>query len=745
MAMKTSVALGLLSMIGSLSVRGAEEPALPDFFLCLSCSDVDKGWWNPDAKDAPEELSVYRECGWRLGDKTIRGINDLVAPQGAGKGGNEKDGYAVLLPEEERRKTPYRYYDLIAKWNPRLADRIYSESGDVVKRPFIQMHEMERPAFRLNEKYPLADREDYAKWRKAHPNCLGSYVMCEFDSDLAAYYCNFPYTKDTEALKRLQAAFPCTFKDYAWDVNIFDRWVEEAFRRSREFCFGEENLWAFSSGTPGMVPIFAKAGVKGVCYEATTQGGGGNWRIANAYLKGAAKQFGIDYSWYTASFYTGAKRGSDTIESGENNFGPPMKGYDFFGPWRGASLQIIDRQNAYGWLIGARYTETENAGTYHVRIDKDGKRTPMSAAYDYQRLHTLAKTVDRGTPVSPLGLAFPFHDKLGYSGSPVYFTAPGPSGVVLTLSPGDHRRVKDMRLQGGEGGFYNSEFPDFYNIVTPDAYNDVEKAYAALKPYPAIVMSGRFRPETTPSAAFTRYVEEGGLLYLSEEYVREGTINAKLTGVSFPAKKVFGAGDWLIDETGKKTALEAPYVFKAGEPTTAKLFWKDENGAVIAYVNDYGKGKVITVTATAMLPDDYNRGWGINDPLMSGEYVHRLSSGKVKCNILREIFRRERDRLMPVEVAGDIHYGLNKTKKGYLIWFFNNKGITNFIGEEPQVDHAFDEKVTFAFKNGFKPSKLTEVVASAPVNPAIKQSGNQTIPEFSLTVPAGLWRAVVVE
>lgn len=697
-----------------------------DFFPLLS----DVYWAQVGATNAPPDCSVYRECGLRVVGSLPPGVNDLVPASGA-------DGYARLLSEDARRKTPYRLWDFFAaRGGAETADRLYGI--DWADRPFLLNLRGERPAFRLNARYPLADRDDFARFKAAHPNYMGNYAMMEFDSDSSYYFIGFGKTADGAALTRLQQAYPCTFWDYACNTDIFDVWLEEAYRRSREFYFGDDRHWGFSSGVPGLVPLYARAGFKGVCYEATTQGARASWRFAAAFLRGAARQFGISYGWYTANFYDGYRRGAAPDArptAGENAFGP-VKGYPFFGLNRGASFDLIDRQNAYGWLIGARYVEPENWYHYHMQpVERDGLRehVPSRAAKDFQALYDLSKREDRGVAYAPLALLMPIHERVLNTGDVDLFRGFRQAAPLLTLVPACP--IDDFRRQGIEGGFYNSEFGEMFDVVCPDATSDVAATLAALRPYKAAALFGRFRLKNLAPAAFTRYAEEGGTLFVSEDYVGEGIVEAKAAGVTFPGKKVFGSGDWLVDDRGHRLPLKAPYVWKAGEPTTARVLWTDEKGVPVAYENRVGKGKVITIAATGMLPDGWNYAWGIPDPQRHTAEFGKIYRGEATFEVMRAVFRRVQEETMPFAVAGDIHFGVNRTKRGWLVWLFNNKGVTNYLDEAPVIDAACDATVAVSARVPFKTVREIRFGAS------VRTDGEA----FSVTVPAGSWRAYAVE
>ena len=63
-----------------------------------------------------------------------------------------------------------------------------------------------------------------------------------------------------------------------------------------------------------------------------------------------------------------------------------------------------------------------------------------------------------------------------------------------------------------------------------------------------------------------------------------------------------------------------------------------------------------------------------------------LTSGAVECPVIRGIFDKVQEELMPVAVSGDIQWGVNKTTRGWLEWLMNNKGVVHFAGEDETLD-----------------------------------------------------------
>ena len=90
---------------------------------------------------------------------------------------------------------------------------------------------------------------------------------------------------------------------------------------------------------------------------------------------------------------------------------------------------------------------------------------------------------------------------------------------------------------------------------------------------------------------------------------------------------------------------------------------------------------------------------------------------------------------MPVRVEGDVQWGVNRTKGGYLVWLFNNEGVTHFMGEEQSLDASKTAHVRLSFGDR-APKSVADAETGAPF--AVAEG-------VSLDVPPGGWRLVAVE
>lgn len=660
------------------------------------------GWVYFDA-EIPSGMSVYRECARMVPNRALKGAEPFT----------NRYEFADLWGDPGYR----RFYDHLLKTNE-------------LDRPLVIIPRGVRPRRLLQKEYPFADRESFAAWKAAHPNYVGFMAMGEIDSD------GFNYPKRMreaapEEMHRLEHAFPAAYADFVDDMYFRDKWIYEGARRSCEYFFGDTAFWGEPSWCPGQVVILADAGSATAGYEATGAQSAPMWTLGAACMRGAARLYGLPTYWYTANCYTGYTRdgkqkgGENRLvgnSAAKNAFG--MKD-DWWGPDNGLSPSLVARQNMYGWLVGGTYLQVENFQHCHMQDAAGGKKVPSVHAREFEKLHRLAKKVDRGIPYTPLAVLMPARERLIIEGYPEFGRncEYSRTAAALTLVPSFNRRK-----EGIEGCFYNSEFGEIWDVVAPDIRSREDTA-KALSGYRAAVLLGIYRGKS-PDGALQDFVSGGGTLFVSADQIRYGTVSEKFAGVSFPGSRVSSAGEYIVDDRNLRFPLRAPYVLEEGKPTSAVPFWKDEKGDVIAYLNRFGKGRVISIAAAGMMP------YGVNLPheleLESAmlRQFNRLRNREITCEIMRLIFARIQEDSMPIRVEGDVQWGVNKTARGWFVWMFNNKGVTHFMGEPQQINENAAARVNLVF-DGFTPQMICDAETWEDLPTTFK-------------VPAGRWRLVEI-
>ena len=105
-----------------------------------------------------------------------------------------------------------------------------------------------------------------------------------------------------------------------------------------------------------------------------------------------------------------------------------------------------------------------------------------------------------------------------------------------------------------------------------------------------------------------------------------------------------------------------------------------------------------------------------------------IIAGRLAFPKVEKILSDLQDEYFPVSVEGDCLYGINRTKSGWWLWAFNNRGVTKFADRPHSVDRAFDTTLRVKAKHiTIKSAK--ELVSNSGI--PVKNG------EFQFRVPAG--------
>ena len=572
--------------------------------------------------------------------------------------------------EDVKHPTPFLDF-----FNPR--HRQFVETPEKGERPyFVELHGLNSP-FHLEDSYDL-DEESFRRWKADHPGFVGFRVLSEFDFALHTYGWEMPKRLTNEVYRaRLAKKFGWPGKMYAADAD--PRGFLEIVRRMCDAIkvglYGKSGFWSMNSSCISMPHKSAEFGASGLFYEATSQGCG-RWQVSGAFLRGASRQYGIPFAWYTATWCNGFTRdgqslcGANSLKAIEN---PSHR------PFMGAGVNSTRRMINYAWLIGASFMETEGPHRTHYARTDDAKppTVPSQFALDMEELWQRSRKTDRGVVYSPIAVLTPLSLFMMSSASQPYgggqFTY---NPFFYTLCPilsadGAH---KDLRRRGKQSCLFNSKFGEIYDILVPDGKRG--DFAAAIAPYKAAFLIGDYRKDELRLDDLRTFVSNGGTLYVGAEQVLKGLIPAEFAGLTLDEKTVESRG---FAET---------YAWHvAGSGSTAKPLLKDAAGGVALYANAYGRGKVVVATAERMLPAEYLK--------LKGNHmnvVDEIASGKRTFSLIDRLLSDEQDRTMPVRVRGDIQWGINKVeRKGgggerWLLWLINNNGVTKFTFEPEEFD-----------------------------------------------------------
>ena len=442
--------------------------------------------------------------------------------------------YAVSTGNLAKRK-PYGFEKLFMS-PEKTIESPYACSG----KPFFIYERMSRPPFFLPKAGTCkADRNSYEKWKKAHPGFLGFNSLWEFDSDSEGLERAYANISNDQAVAEIQKVFP---PKKAPGLAHRVEWARTAFKMAEEFHFGETNIWPLCSYNPGYEHIFAACGAAGLWYEATGQHPG-SWAVSAAYLRGAARQWGLPYGWYMAHYRVGYNR-NNQLRKGD----------------LGVSVSLHRRQVLYGWLIGAEYMRTE-AWAKLYQVKKEGRVEPTDYARELNSVYQIASRTERGDPFTPLAVLTPLCEpsdsnyvrRNGKLLDPI-----SQCDVFDTLVPirGDNGKDPVSWELGEQGCMYNSEFGGIFDVLCPDSGQDSARFAKALSRYRHVLLvSDKFNNEKFDAAALAAFEKAGGKVHRypspgcdTKEKLRE--LLLKIQTETMPVS-VVGDIQWGVNKTSK--------------------------------------------------------------------------------------------------------------------------------------------------------------------------------------------------
>ena len=533
------------------------------------------------------------------------------------------------------------------------------------------------------------DRDSYRRWKSRHPTFIGFHGLDEFDAEFGGHAEVMARIKEMDPViyERIDREFPAK----ATRRDLADYGVKVA-KRISNFYFGETNLSALASINPGYQHICARAGADYLWYEAELGSCSGPWRLGGIYTRGAARQYDIGYGWYLATYMHWHYTRDGKNVSGDLHWPYGRKGSYTAGFTRytGASRSLTNRNAFYGLMIGATGIEMEKWGCFFLETDTpDSEPRPSQYMIDFNRNFEIAVNMDRGVPYNPVAVLVSLDDPYNRS---TYFPSFGDkfsqmafynTMIPMNVDGFDNRFLGANRHKGEEGCLWNSEIGEIADALVPDADQNPADFLKALSRYRAAFLVGHFNKDHYDKASVAAYARNGGTLFVDAEKIAKGLVDPELAGVSFAVDKTPAEDNvFAVVGEGKAPAFSfgEAYAYHKGVPTTARPCLVDGNGGVIAWMNDVGRGRVVSVAVDRMLPESLVRvgNWE--------EETYKVTSCQRKFPLIRHLLRTVQDDLMPVSVEGDIQWGVNRTRNGWLVWLINNKGVTNWALEEQVID-----------------------------------------------------------
>ena len=643
--------------------------------------------------------------------------------------------FAEPIPESELRRTPYRLKDFFRD-SDTLKDAI--EGAGLPERPFFVKLREDRPAHCVEAAFPLADVDDYKAWKASRPNYLGVRTLGEYDNDSRIY--SEAKIPDAQTRERIEKAYPPLppkssplERRKAW----FE-WAKTVLQREQALHFGERNLWPLMCASPGLSHIWCSLGVPGFAYEATMQCAT-LLPIVAPFVRGAARQFHVPFTWYMANYNNAFSRDGSYGPGSHDMRGPkawrsnPKLGPS---PFRGVSRSFLDRLGAWGWLAGATFFQNEGWGGLHID-DRDGRWKSSFYAQDLNDIYLLSKQVDRGVAYAPVAILTPMLDMFAYNGAENCVDQWTQPAFFYTLVPirSEDAIFSELKRRGIEAYFVNSPFGAMWDVLCPDSRQPTADFAAALSPYRcAFLLSNGYENGTVDADALAEYVKNGGTLFVAADHIADGIVPSDIAGVSFSGCMVQSGRDISFADGRNAVALSEDYTVMLPEANpSAKPFLRDGDGNILAFCNEIGRGRVVTVTVPRMLPSEWQDAG-------RDKYKDRLVgiiSGEKQFSLIRFLLERAQAETMPIAVDGNIQWGVNKTKDGWLVWLMNADGVEKFRGERQRIDLSRTSVVNVRMTRGTSAVKVSD----ARTGLGVPMAGGA----FQANVMPGEWRIFKLE
>ncbi len=645
-------------------------------------------------------------------------------------------GQEAITSEPMVREAAEQYYmpDLQAAGNDPLAvnvDKLRPLTPDP-KKPFVVYCTAGRPPFRCLDDF-RADKAGYEKWKQEHPNFLGFWTGVEWDNEFIAHALSNSDSGtvaqgERERWTKVALERTKTVKTQCLagrDAAV--RGLHECYAGLRRYFFDDPDKMMFLRAAWCFDHYQLEWGA-GMAIMETTNTGPYRHQAGMFHIRGTARQYGRPWDWYMATYYNGHDRNGKVSVNNEPNYvsttnSAVLGQEESSGPGFGMSVSLKRRDMYLAYLAGASMVQHEDWPRAYCRLEKGNpdkwSLSPHGEAmkewYDFVK-----RQPDRGISYAPVALLTPFSQGMPvWGGSPwSHFPEERPDKMIdaffYTIAP----FAQDTR-KGKEGCLANSEFGDGYDVLVPNPPSG-PVALEKLMDYKAAILLGKYNVDAAFATRMTEYVRHGGTLVVNTRQLGDNW-PAEVLGVRRSEKTVAVEGPVSSTAGGAAIALTVPYDYEPVELQEAQPLWTDAKGGILACVNRVGRGRVVLTTVDFMLPRECGS----------------LVGTTAKMPLVEMLMRQIVNEALPIEVRGDIEYGLNKVADGWWVYLINNKGVTKYATTPEEVSSAEMANVTVNMRE-LQVAGVSELRVNAPIT--LEQGKNA----FSIQVGPGDIRIVKI-
>ena len=514
-------------------------------------------------------------------------------------------------------------------------------------------------------------------------------------------------------------------------VDAFTPLTVEANRAKYRTVYGkdldknpyEDVISCLSVGNILWAPLLSEWGTRTLGYEsaaATSSVLNLRW----AFMRGAARQ-----GKHTTATYRSCNFGdASTIFSDTQSYHAPRNILDnYYSVYSGAGMTWYKFDIWYQYMAGSSmfYHEqgfdefwkpggTTVAGIQEVQLSPKGKLVDRF-------LRVTAKEPERGQPFTPV--AFLVDHAHGWEPAPFWPNAfKNWHGHEDRFLHGDHEKMleewfwtawypigpeSEKPITGTNEVNVPGVFGDVFDVIF--AYPDV-KRWTTIDTYPAVIANGEIELTAAEGKRLAQYVDNGGTLLVADAHLSgPGVAELKL-----PAAGGVRAADayrWL---GGKETQPSPRFRYRPIAAKGVRPLATTATGDVFCAAVDRGKGRLIYLSVP-----------------------HGLSIGKQAVPVVARLLAHLTRGLMPVEVAGEVEWMVNRTDKGWLVTLLNPAGQSKPQQGITPTDYRQNRTVTIKAR---VPVKMARDRLQPDDTLTVKALGNKA--EVRLPVLAGSVRII---
>lgn len=532
-------------------------------------------------------------------------------------------------------------------------------------------------------------RAEYFKWKEENPHWLGFWVA-EWDNMFSGLIWGDHSKMRLHPSARARMKEFQNPKDRHEAVRLFRKYYD----RIVEFHFGDPDKLMFLIAGWCFDHYPLEWGAGGIPWLETTATGRYRYQVSLSFTRGAARQYGNrPWAWYIAKFYNAYDKDgvwSSGMPCYLSEFVGKGGAHGLFGPDYGISVSLNKRTKYLAYLTGANIVAHESwPATYCQDKNNDGiwKLSPHGEVMNEWYTFATERYPQRGISYAPVALLLPFS----------HGQRTGGGNIWEKLPPKRHDRMIDaftntivpytMALKEGKAGcLANSPYGDIYDVLLPNPPSG-PVSLDVLNNYKAAILLGKFDIDKPFAQRLMEYVKAGGTLFINIKQVNEhfpvSFLGAKPTSNVYSVEQDITS---LMD--GEQMSLSHPYEYQQIVIREAKPVLVDGKNNVMVSVNKYGKGHLVLSTVDYLLPKDHQM------------WRHSPFPSFLLNQIVEEV--------LPLQVKGDIQYGLNKLEDGWVVYLINNKGVYKWARTPQKLNPGERARVEIVLKE-IKPTRIIEL------------------------------------